>query len=632
MRITEVNIPADEARGLKEIKMKKLGQIVILAGKNGSGKSRILNKISETIRVKPQDDQIARGPNAIESAKRQIETHNKYIKDLETRLAVNENPSLRNDIKKNQSYIKDLEHEIEKIEKIVSWNEITTDCSKDGYGTVTFVPKSLDLKDSGALSKEALGGTHQQSFKIGLHSIHNSAFATIQFIQEKWFNTSHPSSLASTSEKIEAEADYFKLKDIIAMFLDTEIKRDSEGYATLFDKRFNQLNLSDGQKIILQLCIAIYIQEINLKDLILILDEPENHLHPKALKETIDWIIECVPDGQIWIATHSITLLSQFDPNVIWYVDDGGISHGGKKPEKVLNSLLGDADDVSKLQDFLDLPAQFATSKYTLECLFPPEVLLTDANDPQINQIYKTISTIKDGKEKLKILDFGAGKGRLVANLSELSKNHDVDFSSSVDYVAFDLPSLDKEICIQNISNVYGDSNKRYFDSESEIFASHDRKSFDVVVMTNVLHEIPPADWLRLFKGGGFIDRILKDDGYLLIVEDNQIPKGEKAYTKGFLVLNTEHLKDVFNIPANEKMFIVDSERNGRLKAHLVPKSYLKNICSESIKTALLAIKDTSIEKINALRTSGSTSYSDGRLHGYYSQQLTNAILNLETI
>jgi signal recognition particle GTPase len=54
MRITEVNIPESPEDGLKEIKMSRLSNIVLIAGKNGAGKTRILNKIFEVFKQKPK--------------------------------------------------------------------------------------------------------------------------------------------------------------------------------------------------------------------------------------------------------------------------------------------------------------------------------------------------------------------------------------------------------------------------------------------------------------------------------------------------------------------------------------------------------------------------------------------------
>lgn len=56
MKITKVQIPASaDSDGLNEIKMDKLGSVVLLAGKNGSGKSRILNKVMGHFQSKPKN-------------------------------------------------------------------------------------------------------------------------------------------------------------------------------------------------------------------------------------------------------------------------------------------------------------------------------------------------------------------------------------------------------------------------------------------------------------------------------------------------------------------------------------------------------------------------------------------------
>ena len=58
MKITKVNIPKDLIKnGLERVNMDRLGQIVLLAGKNGSGKSRLLNLIASTISSKPRKSQ-----------------------------------------------------------------------------------------------------------------------------------------------------------------------------------------------------------------------------------------------------------------------------------------------------------------------------------------------------------------------------------------------------------------------------------------------------------------------------------------------------------------------------------------------------------------------------------------------
>jgi predicted ATP-binding protein involved in virulence len=56
MRITKIDIPntSESNDGLANIRMDKLSKVVLIAGKNGSGKTRILNKIFNTLSSKPK--------------------------------------------------------------------------------------------------------------------------------------------------------------------------------------------------------------------------------------------------------------------------------------------------------------------------------------------------------------------------------------------------------------------------------------------------------------------------------------------------------------------------------------------------------------------------------------------------
>jgi len=130
--------------------------------------------------------------------------------------------------------------------------------------------------------------------------------------------------------------------------LNTKLDRDKNGDATLFQRRLGDTRLSDGQKILLQFCVALYSQKKSLDELILFLDEPENHLHPEALIEVVDKIIASVTNGQVWIATHSINLLAHFDPSCIYYMEDGVLRYSGNVPHQVLTGLLGSEDEISK--------------------------------------------------------------------------------------------------------------------------------------------------------------------------------------------------------------------------------------------------------------------------------------------
>src|SRR5258708_7233067 len=85
MRITKINIPkaAGLNDGLEDIKMNKLGQVVLIAGKNGAGKTRILNKIFDTIKSKPVLSHINNLTATTAQLLRNIEDREGHIKTYE---------------------------------------------------------------------------------------------------------------------------------------------------------------------------------------------------------------------------------------------------------------------------------------------------------------------------------------------------------------------------------------------------------------------------------------------------------------------------------------------------------------------------------------------------------------------
>lgn len=201
---------------------------------------------------------------------------------------------------------------------------------------------------------------------------------------------------------------------------------------------------------------------------------------------------------------------------------------------------------------------------------------------------------------KLRLLDFGAGKGRLASAILDADELQTRPPSDWLDYVAFDHDAKDSEPCRNAIARIYGNSDRRYFNESRELLAAFDEETFDCAMMCNVFHEIPPADWLGLFEKHGAIVKLLKKDGFLLIVEDMQIPVGEKPHQRGFLVLDTPQIKELFGLKQNE--LIVHSERGGRLKAHRIPQQALRRITHQTRNNALESVSAESRRQILALR------------------------------
>lgn len=637
MRITKINIPEHKIdNGLKHVKMKRLQQVVLLAGKNGAGKTRLLNLISNTIKYKPRKSEIDTIDDDIDVKEKQINEQlnriDTYTAALETEKNEDNRKAHRLQIASHKERITRFKSQLEKLEESKKWNLIETDELKDDYTITPFIPKGLKLEDSNKFNKNDLLRNSKNLTTVGVASLESGTFARIQVIQDRWFNATHQASTLSKEEKQLAIDDYVKLTKLIGIFLNTELNRNINDEPTLFGFSLGQSNLSDGQKILLQLCLAIHCQNESLSDLVLFMDEPENHLHPSVIIQTIERILEHVTNGQIWISTHSIPLLSHFDPSCIWYVENNKVDYAGSGPEKVLNSLLGDEGQITKLQDFISLPGILALQRHAFESLFHPEVLMTDDGDPQVLQIKDEIKQHLHQEEKIRVLDYGAGKGRLLANIISANKEPISSFNDWFDYVAYDKFDYDKDQCLASITN-YDQSNKnRYFNSFPEIFSTYDKGSFDVIVMCNVLHEIDPIEWLSLFSPDGYLAEALSDKGILLIVEDQVMPIGEKAYQNGFIVLDTPELKDLFCITETDKDFGYSDARNdGRLKAHRIKKEYFTRISNESRITALTALNKKACQNVIDVRKE-EVNYPNGKIHGFWLQQYANTSLALNQL
>lgn len=601
MRVTKVEIPAANRFGLKAIQMDRLGDVVVLAGKNGAGKSRLLARL-----VGWQFEHI-HGPFTLAKLKAVFDsfphkrTFIEWVFDESPIKAANEHA--RRDV-----YDLDFDHGL--------------------TGTfVHFVPKSVTLDDPDNLKRADFLEFAARAENLGVVGLHSTALSRIQMLQDRWWNTNHQSFTSEGNEQIDATERYDKLNNVIEQFIGFTLDRDRDGHATLSGYPIGKAPLSDGQKILLQFCVAIHAQADKLSELIVLMDEPENHLHPAAVLDAIEQIRGALTNGQLWIATHSIPLLAHFDPESIWWMEDGGVQHAGSTPEKVLSSLLGDDDRIARLNDFLGLPAALAANRFAHQCLLPPSVLTTEPDDPQTTQISRLLADAA-GEQKLRVLDYGAGRGRLVSALREGSDSPAV-MIERIDYLALDPDETHHAECEAAIARAYDSPDKRLFHEEKAIRGAIDAQSVDVVVMCNVLHEIDVTEWLGLFSGSGLIRTLLKEDGFLLVVEDTEMRIGERAHQRGFLVLDTGALKTLFSIGENETAFVCDEEKGHRLQAHLIPARCISAINQATLSKTLRQIRQLAIGEIKNLRNTPGD-YRKGRRHAFHVQQLANAQLGLE--
>lgn len=352
MIIDKFFVPSDEslASGLAQIEMKKLGKFVALTGKNGAGKTRVLSQLLQCI-----SNRNAHAPS-LGAYKESIASHLH---------AINQHPE------DHESQPAWKQHIVNQEKLIALATERVFSGKLETMSPIPFVLKQLNLIDSRSHNKHTLLGQFNAAKNPGINGFENFCFSFIQRVQDREWVASHQRATQNETEKNDAKNDYEKLVAIIELLLKTKLDRSLDEDATLFGKPLAEAGLSDGQKVLIQLAVALHAQNKSLKNSIFILDEPENHLHPSVLIEFLDALSSVAENSQFWIATHSVPLLAhiaQTEPASIWYVEDGNVSNAGTNPLKVLRGLLGDDNKIAALNNFTSLPAQFAAINHAIEC------------------------------------------------------------------------------------------------------------------------------------------------------------------------------------------------------------------------------------------------------------------------
>lgn len=640
MRIKKISFPLriTEDIGLDKIEMKDLGKIVIIAGKNGAGKSRLLKLIKENellVQTKFSAEK-ERNRKNLDDTRKALRQLTLTINDYEEKGLNNLSNSDKEDhkislLKKNQ-----LEQDIINLENDLKIEVLEFEDGLPKSEIFEFIPKKVELTTPDNLTKKELKDSLLSESKIRIDNLSERACGKIQALQD--FSIGNPQNISfSESEAIlrnEYTEKYKRIEGMIMQFLNTELGRDIFGDTLIFKKPFIDANLSEGQRVLLQLCVALNENEISLQDAILVLDEPENHLHPKILIDVLEKVMTLNTKGQIWIATHSIPLIAHFDPSSLWLMEDNKVYFAGRQPDKIIDNLVGD-NEKEKLTEFLNLPAVFASTKFASECLSPPQVVDTSIMDPQTNQINEVLLGLSENASKLTVLDFGAGKGRLLKLLLHLKEANSSENSYEyLDYYACDLPTINEEIkneCINVIQSFYRkiDKKKRYFTGTHEMYFETDY-FFDVVVLCNVLHEIDPTEWIRTFSSEEIILKHLKPDGYVLIVEDQQMPVGERAYKNGFMVFGENQFRKLFNIKSNDNYIVNDARGDSRLLAHLIPKNKIQTITNGSIYRSIKSLQQDALEKIRSIRNNAKSDFKTGMKLSFWLNQYANASLNIQ--
>ena len=397
-------------------------------------------------------------------------------------------------------------------------------------GVIAFFPHTSLLRDEESrLERERTESIRNLELHLGVGQLQNGTLPYITDLCRQWISATHPRTLeranqASFHHDIAiVKKRWEELCVLVKDFLETDLTFSLSQKPELFSRPITNSELSDGQRLLLQMAVLIHIQVSKLDGHVLMLDEPECHLHPSVVSKLVNRLAENDKVGQIWIATHSVPLIAALPSESLWFVESGKAVWAGRRTELILDGLLGGEGGREQIEEFLRLPAQLASNRFAAECLIPPKAVNTAADDPQAQQVRQFLQTQVISDTSLKLLDYGAGVGRLLSAMSERWE-HDREFVDAIDYRAFEPCDASQEQLKKTIGSIYdsGDRVERWILQKTDL-VKIDSKTVDIVIMCNVLHEIPPEKWRGLFGDGGSVHRLLKPEGKLVILEDMEI-------------------------------------------------------------------------------------------------------------
>ncbi|MBL0048076.1 MAG: AAA family ATPase [Bacteroidetes bacterium] len=651
MRISKIKIPLTETQtvNLKEINLckKPLGSVVALVGKNGAGKSRILKFVENYIKKINYenyfDDHLINIPTTIISQFEQnIATARQYQKALEnnnlngpqiqqTKHIINQNMSgfLQRLQQLGQAYIKIVDNDDLKNIKanINNGNAITFEriLKNTHFDSVVANPSLIQQAESNPLNQQSILLNEFTAFN-NQSTISYLTRLTNEIITDE-FNLyiKHRQKPELIKDEIQNKTSFQlfdKFQGYVKQFLgkDFSYQQNAQGNtvnSTLFynNEPFNLTQFSPGQKTLFAYAILFFYLDINsktnIRESIIIIDEPEKHLHPEAQITLINALKSIIgKTGQLWIATHSIHILSHLDYDEIMMVkDDEIIPPSRTTPGKSFNDLMGIDEHLNELISFITSISEWAYGNFMVQCFKEPDVIFgKNINDPQ----YKIFKTFLNDMTSIELLDFGAGKGRIGYTIQE-----DEMVSKKVIYSAFE-PDKGNYAILNNVPD-----KKVIYSNLNEIPINN----YDCVVLCNVLHEINPKEWVNILTS---IKNLLKENGYLLIIEDRYLPKGENAHEFGYLVFGNEETKILLSSSSSMLLKLDEVEYSERIIFNAFLKSEI-NPSTESVINSIKKLKENCFVNIKSFKKKVND-INQGRRYANETQLYINAQLALEIL
>lgn len=591
-----------DTKGIHPFEFERLGDFVVLAGPNGGGKSRILQAMEE---ASIRDDMEAATFVEARDRLRRLQLFGEVSEGLD----------------ESSDEIAGLKQTIARSEPRLTWGD-----SAKRPVVIRFVPGAMEVPSLRDTTDDGLDQAIERATRLGMTELGESALKYL-YVHLKHGQMAELDKYQDVDEARQWLRRRDSLLEAIHAMVQVEVSIDFKNQLFLNGRPYTSAPLSKGQGILLQLAVALHARSATLSNAVLVLDEPETYLHPSALVDVIGRLEAALGGGQFWIATHSVPLIAYIAsrrPDAFYLVKDGKIRYAERDPDMILNGLLGGEEGVGQLHHLTGLPGDLAMLNYATQCLFSPSVVGHRDGDPQEHQVLEVLTL--DALHRHRVLDVGAGKGRLVHAIGQYQKGQAFPM---LDYFALDLSVADRRSCIEAIGAYFPEPESRWFGCIDQITAQHGDARMDTVILCNVLHEVPPGQWMTLM---GDMASVLQNEGTLLLVEDLEIKVGELPHAGGFIVLDTEDLELLFPDArrAGDEIRCCVHPTKPHLKAHRIPRSRLLSIDEASIRDAIVNVAAWSGQQIRALRQADNAGYRISLRHAFLQQQYVNARLYLD--
>jgi len=614
MKLKEfILVPEERDRGIQEVRMKRLGQVVCLVGPNGSGKSRVLGILETMLRTDPSKYQKAE----------------KLHSDLQK--AIGRMTQKREDVTSQKMQLKQVSEDVVRLQHRYS-SKI-----EQPIPLTKLVPENVVLSKYGDYSENEIRKSID-NFQTFL-SDGGSPLAVVRVLDGMARSAYQASLDKESATEFEVGAAMFnETKKLISIFSKLDLGYIKQGIGvipTIDNLVFNSADLSPGQQLLLYYAICLVHttavrmkfgpnkgNHLTLQGSIVIIDEPELHLHTSAVINFIARLREVVgDDGQIWIATHSVPLVASLKYGELWLVEDSKVvSPTIESTPRAVAALVGN-EHVDKFYAVIQQPWKYAAERFIIQCLSRPSAVEHSEADPQTQTLTEVFSKRSISGGKIRVLDIGAGKGRLAHEIKKQFNGIDLQ---NIIYSAVE-PNISLHSQLRdsaegmNVTGCY----ESVYDS-----ALDDCEKYDIILMCNVLHEILPDNWSRELSRIRALAN--PETGALIVAEVRFMKNGELPNPVGFIVLEETELALLFNVDEAEcTNYIERTAHAGKLLLFEIPIMKY-SVTPTSVMNTLERVSVRSMEVVDNIRNmSKMESAEEGRRYAYYSQLYINSMIGL---